>query len=375
LKEVYENSHANDPGVRGIDVDLASIVYTSGSTGAPKGVMLSHLNVASNTHSIIQYLHLTDTDRVMAILPLYYIYGRSLLTTHFCAGGSIVLDNRFAFPQVVLQTMRTTKVTGFAGVPSTFLILLNRSTVRDSKFESLRYVTQAGGSMAPAIQKEVARVFAPAKLFIMYGTTEASPRLSYLEPEMLPLKWGSIGKAIPNVDLFVADENGNELPPGHTGEIVARGSNIMAGYWNDPVETAKVMRNGLYYTGDIGKTDEGGYVYVIGRTKDVTKVGGFRVSTKEIEDALLEINEIHEAAAISVDDPVLGEAIKAFVVLREDADLAEEGIRKTLRIMLPLYKHPKYIEITDSIPKNESGKYLKAELNRRHMAHVSSGKD
>lgn len=371
LKEVYENSHANDPGVRGIDVDLASIVYTSGSTGAPKGVMLSHLNVVSNTNSIIQYLDLTDKDRIMAVLPLYYIYGKSLLTTHFCAGGSVVLDNRFALPQVVLQTMKKTKATGFAGVPSTFLILLNRSAVREFEFESLRYVTQAGGSMAPAVQKKVVEVFAPAKLFIMYGTTEAAPRLSYLEPEMLPSKWGSIGRAISNVDLFVADKSGNKLPPGHTGEIVARGSNIMAGYWNDPRETAKVVRNGLYYTGDLGKTDEDGYIYVVGRTKDVIKVGGFRVGTKEIEDALLGINEIHEVAVVRVDDPILGEAIKAFIVPREGVDLSQEKIKKALKTILPLYKQPKHIEFIDSIPKNKSGKILRTELRRQHGAHIS----
>ncbi|MHC4625473.1 MAG: class I adenylate-forming enzyme family protein [Planctomycetota bacterium] len=204
----------------------------------------------------------------------------------------------------------------------------------------------------------------------MYGTTEAAPRLAYLEPEMLASKCGSIGKAIPNVDLFVADKSGNELPPGQTGEIVARGSNIMAGYWNDPIETAKVMKNGLYFTGDIGKTDKDGYIYVVGRDRDITKVGGFRVSTKEIEDALLTINEVHEVAAISVDDPVLGEAIKAFIVPRRCADLTEEKIRKALRNTLPLYKHPKYVEFIDSIPKNTSGKIMRTELIRRHGAHI-----
>jgi len=371
LKEVYDAGKAEHPNVRCIDIDLASVVYTSGSTSAPKGVMLSHRNIVNNTRSVIQYLELTDKDRMMVVLPFYYIYGKSLLTTHFSVGGSLVLDNRFALPQVVLQTMKKTKVTGFAGVPSTFLILLNRSAVRDFRFESLRYVTQAGGSMAPTTQKQVVEVFAPAKLFIMYGTTEAAPRLSYLEPEMLASKWGSIGKAVPNVDLFVADKSGNELPPGHTGEIVARGSNIMTGYWNDPLETAKVLRNCLYYTGDIGKTDKDGYIYVVGRAKDIIKVGGFRVSTKEIEDALLGISEIHEVAVVSVDDPILGEAIKAFVVPREGADLTQGKIRNALKTILPLYKQPKHIEFTNSIPKNKSGKILRTELRRRHRADMS----
>ena len=149
----------------------------------------------------------------------------------------------------------------------------------------------------------------------------------------------------------------------------------MVGYWNDPLETAKVVRNGLYYTGDIGKTDKDGYIYVVGRTKDVIKVGGFRVSTKEIEDALLGINEIHEVAIIRVDDPILGEAIKAFIVPREGADLTQEKIRKALKTMLPLYKQPKHIDFINSIPKNKSGKILWTELKRRHRAHISLDED
>lgn len=362
LKEILDHGRDARPDVRCIDIDPASIVYTSGSTEKPKGVTLSHLNVVSNTHSIVQYLDLTHQDRIMVVLPFYYIYGKSLLTTHFCVGGSVVLDNRFAFPQVILETMKKTEVTGFSGVPSTFMILLHKSAVRKFKFESLRYVTQAGGAMAPVIQKEVARVFAPAKLFIMYGATEAAPRLSYVEPEILHRKWGSIGKAIPNVDLFIANDKGEKLPPNETGEIVARGANIMTGYWNDPIGTAEVLRNGLYYTGDLGLADEDGYLYVVGRTKDIIKAGGFRISAKEVEEALLEINGVHEVAAIGVEDPILGEAVKAFIVLRENAHINGKRIKKALQTKLPLFKQPKHIEFRDSLPKNESGKILKVAL-------------
>ncbi|MCP4711155.1 MAG: AMP-binding protein, partial [Planctomycetes bacterium] len=214
-------------------------------------------------------MKLTSSDRVMVVLPFYYIYGKSLLNTHFLVGGSVVLDNRFAFPQVILETMEKTQVTGFSGVPSTFMILLNKSTVRNCRFESLRYITQAGGAMAPSVQKEVADVFAPAQLFVMYGATEASARLSYVDPDILPQKWGSIGKAITNTDLFVADESGQPLGPNQVGEIVARGANIMSGYWNDPVGTSKVLKNGLYYSGDLGKVDDDGYLYVVGRSRDI----------------------------------------------------------------------------------------------------------
>lgn len=367
LTDIYESGNEAHPDVRCIDIDVASIVYTSGSTGKSKGATLTHLNIVSNTRSIVDYLKLTSDDRIMVVLPFYYIYGKSLLNTHFFVGGSVVIDNRFLYPNVILETMKKTEVTGFSGVPSTFMILLNRSTVRDYKFDSLRYLTQAGGAMAPVVQKEVAKIFAPAKLFIMYGATEASARLSYLDPEMLPKKWGSIGKAIPNVDLFVANEDGQELPPGEVGEIVARGSNFMVGYWNDPDETARVMRNGLYYTGDLGQMDEDGYLYVVGRTKDMIKVGGERVSAKEIEEAILEIEDVHEVAVIGIDDEILGEAIKAIVVLNgEDGNSDEKSFRAILGKKLPLFKIPKYFEFVDHLPKNESGKILKTILRNQN---------
>lgn len=369
LGEIYERGKADPSGIRGIDVDLASITYTTGTTNTPKGVVHTHLNVVSNTRSIVEYLALTDRDRIMVVLPFFYIYGKSLLTTHFFVGGSMVIDNRFAFPEVVLDTIQRMEVTGFAGVPSSFLILLNRSRVREYTFEKLRYVTQAGGSMAPSIQKKVAEVFAPARLFIMYGATEAAPRLSYLDPDDLPLKWGSIGKAISNVDLFVADENGHPLPPGCEGEIVARGSNLMVGYWNDPIETAKVLKDGLYFTGDIGRMDDEGYLYVVGRSKDIIKAGGFRISAKEVEDAMLEIDEIHEVAVVGVDDPILGEAIQAFVVPRDHAELTQARLRQRLKNLLPAYKQPTYIEFVEAIPKGKSGKILKMELKKQHGVH------
>jgi len=354
---------ATPPEARLIDLDIASIVYTSGSTGKPRGAVLSHLNIVANTRSIADYLGLCHADRIMAVLPFYYIYGKSLLNTHFFAGGSVVIDNRFLYPNVILQTMKEQEVTGFAGVPSTFTILLSRSNLRSQAFPKLRYVTQAGGAMAPAVQKEIAEAFAPAKLFIMYGATEASARLSYLEPADLPGKWGSIGKAIPNVDLYCADESGRPLASNIEGEIVARGSNIMSGYWNHPEETEKVLKNGLYYTGDIGRTDEEGFIFVVGRTKDMIKIGGNRVSAKEIEEAIHEHPAIIEVAVVGIQDEVLGEAPRAFVVVKEGYQgKIKEELVEFLKERLAFYKIPKSFEIRDSLPKNESGKIQKLKL-------------
>jgi long-chain acyl-CoA synthetase len=355
------------PEVRMIDLDLESIVYTSGSTGEPKGVMLSHLNTVSNMRSIVQYFRLTPDDRIMVILPFSYIYGKSLLLTHIMAGGSAALGRSFIFPNSVLDDMNRFEVTGFAGVPSTFSILLSRSKLREMTFPTLRYMCQAGGGMAPALQKELMEAIAPAKLYVMYGATEAAPRLTYLEPDRLPDKLGSIGKAIPNVEVFVADETGRRLPPGEEGEIVARGSNIMCGYWKDPAHTAEVLRDGLYFTGDLGREDEEGFLFVTGRKRDFIKVKGHRVSAKEIEDALLSLEPVQEAAVAGMPDSILGEAARAWVVLKPGGSATEDGLRAELAARLAPHKIPDRILFRDALPKNEAGKILKAALVRETL--------
>ena len=363
LEDIFDDASDRAPDVRLADRDPASIVYTSGSTGSPKGVLLSHLNVVSNTKSIVQYLRLTSDDRVMVTLPLCYIYGQSLLTTHFSVGGSLVIENQFFYPKIVLRTMQKTGVTGFSGVPSTFIRMLNRSKVRETQIETLRYVTQAGGHMAPAVRKEVAEAFSPAKLFIMYGATEAAPRLTYLDPSKLDDKLASIGKAIPDVEVLVVDKEGRPVVSGQTGEIIARGPNIMVGYWKDPKGTDAVIRSGYYHTGDLGQVDDEGSIYVVGRLKDMIKSNGFRVSAREVEDAIMEIAGVAEVAVKSVEDETTGEAIKAYLVLQNGEKMSFEDVRRKLKGRLPEYKIPRHVEIRDELPKNASGKIMKNQLH------------
>lgn len=343
------------------DTDLASIVYTSGSTGQPKGVMLSHRNLVSNTRSIVEYLALRPDDRMLVVLPFHYIYGRSLLYTHLASGGAVILDNRFAFPAKILDTMVEQAVTCFAGVPSTFSILLHKTDLRQRKFPSLRLVTQAGGGMPPAVQQEVAEAFAPARLFVMYGSTEAAPRLTYVDPTELPRKWGSIGKAIPNVEVAVLDERGERLPPGIIGQIAARGPNIMMGYWKDPDGTARVLQRGFYLSGDLGYVDEEGFIFLTGRSQDMIKTGGNRVSAKEVEDALAAIAGVVEAAVLPVPDELMGELIKAVVVVQPGGP-DERALTHELNRKLPSFKVPKFFEYRDALPKNANGKVDKAAL-------------
>jgi len=248
--------------------DLAALMFTSGSTGKPRGVMVSHANIMANTDSIIQYLGLTERDRIMTVLPFHYCFGTSLLHTHLRVGGSLVIDLLFMYPEKILQRMLDAECTGFAGVPSHFQILLRTSSLRKKNFPSLRYVQQAGGHLAPNFIRELQEALPQTQVFIMYGQTEATARLSYLPPEFLDTKLGSIGKGMPGVKLRVLNESGEKVRPGEVGEIVAEGKNVTRGYWRAPQESAASFRDGKLYTGDLATVDEEGFIYVVDRAKD-----------------------------------------------------------------------------------------------------------
>jgi len=344
---------------------LAAIFYTSGSTGAPKGVMLSHLNLVSNTLATVKYLKLKPEDKVIVILPFYYIYGNSLLLTHVAVGGTLVIDNRFMYPELILKTMEEEKITGFSGVPSSFMILLHKSTFINRHFKHLRYFTQAGGPMAPEIIKKLMAAFPDKEIYIMYGQTEASPRISYLPPERLKEKIGSVGIPVPGVDISILNDYGQEVKPGEIGEIVVRGDNVMMGYWGKPKEQDEVLKDGCLYTGDLAKRDEEGFIYIVGRKKEIIKTGGSRVSAKEVEECLLEHPLVAETAVFGIKDDILGEAIKAAVVLKEGIKIGEKEIKAFCRKKLADYKVPHIIEFFDSLPKYRSGKINKLALKRR----------
>lgn len=342
--------------------DLAQIIYTSGTTGVPKGVMLTHRNLVSNTHATLDYLGLTQHDRAMVVLPFFYSYGNSILLTHMAVGGALIVNQSLLYPNVVLDQMIAEKVTGFAGVPSTFALLLHRSTICDYSFPDLRYVTQAGGAMSPALARKLSSVLNGAAIYVMYGQTEASPRLSYLDPEDLCRKPGSIGKAIPGVTLEVITPEGETARPGEVGELVATGENVMAGYWGQPAASAEVLRGGRLWTGDLAMTDDEGYLYLVGRKSEMLKSGAHRIAPREIEEVLLEHDAVFEAAVIGIEDAILGEAIKAFIVLKQGAVCREKDLLLHCRQILPAYKVPHVVEFRTELPKTESGKTKKMEL-------------
>lgn len=336
--------------------DLASIIYTSGTTGEPKGVTLTHGNLEANVDSILDYLHLEARDSIVNVLPFYYSYGNSILHTHLAVGAKLVLENSLLYPHRVIERLSSEAATGFSGVPSTFNLILGRVKLKDFDLRSLRYITQAGGAMPPVVVDRLVEALPWIELFIMYGQTEATARLSYLPPADLRRKRGSIGIAIPGVVLEVRNKSGDPAKIGETGEICAKGPNIMQGYWRDPEKTGQVLKDGWLHTGDLAHVDNDGYLFIDGRSSDMIKSGGNRISPKEIEEVIQELDGVREVAVIGVPDEVLGEVIKAIVVPAAADRLDKKTVLHHCKRRLALYKIPKFVDFMEALPKTASGK-------------------
>ena len=348
------------------DAAPAAIIYTSGSTGRPRGAVLAHRAIVANTRSILAYLPLSADDRVLVVLPFHYVYGKSLLTTATAVGATLVIENRFQYPAVALDTLAAEACTGLAGVPSTFAILVHRAGLagRAVQLPALRWVTQAGGGMSPALTRALVDALPGRRIHVMYGATEASARLAQLPPDELPDAIGSIGRAIPGVELTVRRPDGTPCDDDEVGELFARGDNLMTGYWNDPEETARVLGPHGYATGDLARRDAAGRLWLVGRQKDLLKVGGHRVASREIEDAIAEHPEVLDVAVIGVPDELLGDRLVAFVVPRAGAHLDAKALGAFLQDRVASYKIPDRVEVRDDLPRGSSGKVQKDVLRR-----------
>ena len=338
------------------DNDVAVVIFTSGSTGAKKGVMLTHRNLCANTESIVQYLNLTSRDRICVTLPFFYCYGASLLHTHLRVGGSIVLSNNI-FLGGAIQDINNFSCTGFAGVPSTYQILINKTPFLKEELPTLRYMMQAGGQLPNKYIRMIAETFPQKMFFVMYGATEATARLSYLPPNLVITKLGSIGKGIPGVTLEVINRDGRPVQPGEIGEITARGDNIMKGYYGDPEGTRNVIKNGWLYTGDLATVDDEGYIYIVGRAKNIIKSGGYRISPNEIEEFICSLDGVNGCVVLGLPDDIMGEAVVAVV---QPNDAAESSLREEILAQctqhLPSYKVPRAVYFVREFPLNASNK-------------------
>ena len=342
---------------------LAAILYTSGTTGSPKGVALSHRNLAVNTASILGYLRLGAEDSTVSTLPFYYTYGASVLHTHLAVGARMVLEDNIVFPHLVAEALERERATGFSGVPSTFALMLDRGRLEHYDLSSLRYLTQAGGAMAPALTRRVREAFPGARLFVMYGQTEASARLTCLAPEHLDEKPGSVGTPISGVQIRVRREGGADAEPGEQGEVWARGDNVMTGYWNAPEATAAVLVDGWLRTGDLGHLDADGFLWLAGRRADMIKTGAHRVHPQDVEEVIAELPGVREVAVAGIDDALLGQVVAAFLVAGADAP-NEMAVKAHCRRRLAGYKIPKQVAFVAELPKTASGKVRRAALTQ-----------
>lgn len=355
------------PTRRNIDIDLAAIIYTSGSTGDPKGVMLTHRNMLTAATSITTYLENVEDDVILGVLPLAFDYGLYQMIMAFRTGARLVLERSFTFPAQVLSQMVSEGVTGFPGVPTIFAVLAELKTLHEYDFSKIRYVSNTAAALPVKHITMLRDLFPAARIYSMYGLTECK-RCTYLPPADLERKPTSVGIAIPNTELWVVDEEDRRLGPNQVGQLVIRGATVMRGYWEKPEATAKKLKPGplpgefVLYTGDFCRLDDEGYLYFVGRMDDIIKSRGEKVAPKEVENALYNIKGVRDAAVIGVPDEILGQAVKAFVVLEQGATLTTKDIQRECQAKLEGFMVPKHVDIVSDLPKTTTGKIKKTDL-------------
>lgn len=365
-----------------IDRDLAAILYTSGSTGKPKGVMLSHANVVAGASIVSDYLSISAEDRILAVLPFSFDAGLNQLTTAIQQGGTCVVM-KFLFAKEIVAMAAKEQVTGIAGVPPLWsLIAQDSSKLKDTPLPHLRYITNTGGAMPLNILAKLRAAVPNAKVFLMYGLTEAF-RSTYLPPEELDRRPTSMGKAIPNTEILVVNEDGELCGPGEVGELVHRGPTVSLGYWGQKELTDRVLRPNPFlppgvtsdekvcYSGDLVRTDDDGFLYFIGRRDNQIKSSGFRISPTEVEEALFKAGHLRHAAVIGLPDEVLGQRIKAFVVPQDGMTVDVDELLERVSEQLPRHMVPKLVEVVEELPRTASGKIDYPELRRRETQVVS----
>jgi long-chain acyl-CoA synthetase len=378
LKKIVCIDNAEGSGVIAIDsllaraavaaaaVDLgqdegAAILYTSGTTGKPKGALLSHGNLLSNIAATIYHTQMSANDRLICYLPLFHCFGQNfIMNAAINCGATLVLHERFQ-PDEILDSLKSNRVSMFFGVPPVFLRFLAVANIEEH-FRPVRYCFTAAAPMPVTVARQW-REKVGQIIYEGYGLTETSPFASYNHD--VHYREGSVGTPIEHVEMKVLDPEGRELPSGEQGEIAIKGPNVMLGYFRRPEETAEVIRDGWFLTGDIGKMDSDGYFYLVDRAKDMINVSGFKVWPREVEEVLLQHPSLSEIGVVGIADPACGEAVKAFVVLKQGQSISEQQLIDYARERMAVYKAPRYVEFIDALPRNPAGKVLKRELRAR----------
>ena len=352
-----------------IDTDLAALIYTSGSTGEPKGVMSAHCNMVAAVESITAYLQNTPEDVILNVLPLSFDYGlyQMLMTASF--GGTLVLEKSYGYSYSVMERIKQEQVTGFPIVPTIATLLLKMNGLGQGRFPSLRYLTSTGDVLPVPVIAKLRAALPTVKIFSMYGLTECK-RVSYLPPSEIDARPSSVGIAIPNTEVFVLREDGEVCHPGEVGELVVRGSTVMQGYWNDPETTARVYRKGRYradallFTGDLFRMDPDGYLYYVSRKDDLLKVKEERISPKEIEDVILCVEGVSEAAVAVWSDSNLVKSLSAFVVPSSQAFPDSQALLSHCQLNLEDHLVPRSFFFVDHLPKTANGKIDRKALDK-----------
>lgn len=357
-----------DPRPAGtIPLDLAALIYTSGSTGFPKGVMMTHQSMVFAAGSISQYLRLERDERILGVLPLAFDYGLYQLLMAIRMGGALVLERSFAFPAQIVKRVEDEEITVFPGVPTVYATLLSMRRSMEFELPTVRRVTNTAAALPATFHSELGRIFPNGLVFAMYGLTECK-RVSYLEPELLERKPTSVGRAIPGTETMVLREDGTPVQPGETGILYVRGPHVMAGYWRKPEQTAEMIVEGplpgerMLCAQDHFTVDDEGFLYFVGRTDDIIKTRGEKVSPIEVENALFDVDGVKEAAVAGVPDDVLGEAIRAFVVLDDGAALTEQDVIAACRTRLENFMVPREVVFLDALPTTATGKVRRKSL-------------
>lgn len=355
------------PAVAIDESDLAVLSYTSGTTGRPKGAMLTHGNLLANIaqNSDITQIKVREDDIVWLALPLFHIYGMNVgMNNTIKYGGTMMVVDRFE-PAATLEGIQKHRVTVIFGAPPMFIAWSQLPNIREVDMSSVRFIS-SGAAALPVAVISLFQDLTGAPITEGYGLSESSPVLTtnaagpYTKP-------GTVGPAIPGVEIKIVDENGKELPRGQLGELIARGANIMAGYWNQPQATAETLRDGWLYTGDLATEDDDGYITIVDRKKDMIVVSGYNVYPREVEETLYHHPAVADAAVVQYPDPYQGESVLAFVVLKEGYNISSQELIDYCRSQIAVFKCPRRIEFVSALPKNNTGKVLRRELREQAM--------